>query len=80
MLRGVYPESHRRTQHDVQVICSIATQSDAGEGELEAHEGDRRIQAEALTSHASVAGFLLDQSSLLCDLLHCPVLFAYFSD
>ena len=27
MLRGVYPESHRRTQHDIQVISCIATQS-----------------------------------------------------
>jgi hypothetical protein len=27
MLRGVYPESHRRTQHDIQVISCITTQS-----------------------------------------------------
>ena len=27
MLRGVYPESHRRIQHDIQVISCIATQS-----------------------------------------------------
>jgi hypothetical protein len=27
MLRGVYPESHRRTQHDIQVISCIATRT-----------------------------------------------------
>ena len=30
MLRGVYPESHRRTQHDIRAICSIATRLSRG--------------------------------------------------